>query len=141
MKQGIQTFLAEAGESGCYALAIIQIACEETRREIDPVSALQRGISAGYIHYNEKDANDSDNFFVKDPAAFLTLLTGEGWTVEKVFPEYRIGPGERAVDRWERVVTGKVIGHFRLPEWDSLINSQTVARGKIASRRIFRRKR
>jgi hypothetical protein len=43
------------------------------------------------------------------------------------------------VDRWERVRTGAVTGHFRLPDWDSLHDSQTVKYGKIVSRRVFRR--
>lgn len=139
MRQGIQTFMAEAGESACYALDIVKIAERVTGKEIDPLAALYGAISSGFIHYNESDQNDNDNLFVRDPAAFLSSLTGSRWTVEKAGSDYQARPGEYVVDRWERVRTGTVIGHFRLPDWDSLADSQTVKYGKIASKRVFRR--
>ena len=135
MKPGIQTFLAEAGEAGCYALCIIEIAERATARKFDTAYSLEAGVQAGMIHYGAP--SDGDNFFVRDPAGFLTLLTGVGWLVEKVAADYVPSLGEYVVDRWER----GTIGHFRLPDWDSLIGSQTVANGKIASRRVFRRRR
>jgi hypothetical protein len=140
MKQGIQTFLSEAGEAACYALDILKIAERESfNGNPDVVNSLSIGIKQGYIYYNEKDPNDSDNFFVKDPAALLAMFAGGRWTVEKVGPDYVPARGEYVVDRWERVKTGAVIGHFRLPDWDSLQDSQTVRYGKIVSKRVFRR--
>ena len=139
MKSGIQTLLGEAGEAACYALDIIEIAERERRQRLDPIEALCQGIERGYIHYNEKDPNDNDNFFVENPPALLALLAGGKWTVEKTGPNYIPAHGEYVVDRWERVRTGAVIGHFRLPDWDSLHNSQTVKYGKIVSKRVFRR--
>jgi hypothetical protein len=138
MKQGIQTLLAEAGEAACYALAIIEIAERVTGRKADPLDALYQGIERGYIYYNEQDQNDNDNFFVEDPPALLAMLTGVRWTVEKTGPEYVPARGEYVVDRWERAITGAVIAHFRLPDWDSLYDSQTVRYGRIVSRRVFR---
>ena len=141
MKEGIQILMAEAGEAACYALCIIKIAEEETRRPIDVLGSIERGIEAKMIHYNEKDRNDPDNFFVNDPAGFLTLLTGEGWTLEKTGPEYITQHGEQIVDRWEsKGVTG-ISGHFRRPDWDSWPGSKAVMYGKIVSRRVFRRKK
>jgi hypothetical protein len=141
MKPGIQTFFGEAGEAGCYAFDIAEIAERVIGIDLDPVKAIYRGIERGYIHYNEKDPNDNDNFFVENPPAFLAMLAGEKWTVEKTGPDYRPKPGEYVVDRWERVRTGTVIGHFRLPDWDSITNSQTVKYGKIVSKRVFRKVR
>jgi hypothetical protein len=141
MKQGIQTLLGEAGEASCYALDILEIAERELRggSKIDVLEALYLGIERGYIYYNEKDPNDNDNFFVKDPAALLGMIAGGRWTVKKAGPDYIPVKGEHVVDRWERVKTGAVIGHFRLPDWDSLSSSMTVRYGKIASKRVFRR--
>jgi hypothetical protein len=141
MRSGIQTLLGEAGEAACYALDILEIAEREMRggQKLDPVDALYLGIDRGYIYYNEKDPNDNDNFFVKDPAAFLAMFAGGRWTVEKAGPDYVPVRGEYVVDRWERVKTGAVIGHFRLPDWDSLHDSMTVRYGKIVSKRVFRR--
>ena len=139
MKEGIQTFLAEAGESACYALCIVRIAEMFTRREFDPLTALQRGIELGCIKYNPADANDNDNFYVERPDDFLGLLTGELWSVTKEPADYKWGQGEFVVERWERSRPANVTGHFRLPNWDSLVWSQTVKYGKVASLRVFRR--
>jgi hypothetical protein len=138
MKQGIQTFMAEAGEAACYALCIIRIAEMSTRREFDPLVALQRGIDLGQIKYNPADANDNDNFFVERPDDYLGLLTGELWNVTKESADYKWGSGEFVVERWERVRPASTTGHFRLPSWDPLIGSQTVKFGKVASLRVFR---
>jgi hypothetical protein len=139
MRQGIQTFLSEAGEAACYALAILEIAERERGQKLDTIDALCQGIDRGYIHYNEADPNDCNNFFVEYPSAFLSLFAGSRWTVGKVGPDYVPARGEYVVDRWERVRTGTVIGHFQLPDWDSLVDSQTVRYGKIVSKRVFRR--
>jgi hypothetical protein len=139
MRAGIQTLLGEAGEAACYALDILEIAERERGQRLDLIGALYLGIERGYIHYNEADPNDDNNFFVEDPPALLSLFAGGRWIVEKVGPDYTPAPGEHVVDRWERMRTGVVIGHFRLPDWDSLHDSQTVRYGKIVSKRIFRR--
>ena len=139
MKAGFQTFLDEAGDAACYALDIIQIAIFDTGRNFDPINALDVGIGRGYIHYNEFNQDDNENFFVKDPAAFLSALTGKIWTVTKERPEYVAAEGEYVVERWERQVSGRLISHFRLPDWDSLADSKTVRYGAIASKRVFRR--
>lgn len=139
MRAGIQTLLGEAGEAACYALDILEIAERVSGCKLDPVEALYQGIGRGFIYYNEGDPNDNDNFFVEDPGALLAMAAGGRWTVEKTGPGYAAAPGEYVVDRWERVKTGTVIGHFRLPDWDSLYDSMTVRYGKIVSKRVFRR--
>lgn len=139
MKQGIQTFLSEAGEAACYALDIVKIAERVTGRDMDPIMSFYDAVAAGLIHYNEQDPNDNNNFFVTDPARLLSCLTGIPWTVEKADADYLAKSGEYVVDRWERRKTGAVIGHFRLPDWDSLADSQTVKYGSIVSKRVFRR--
>lgn len=137
MKQGIQTFFGEIGEAACYALVIIQIAIEESKKQLDPVAMLELGIHIGMIHYTTPE--DNDNFFVKDPALFLTTISGIDWAVTKENADYIAKQGERVVERWERKITGSTIGHFRLPEWDSLIDSKTVKYGQLVSKRVFRR--
>ncbi|MDR0586034.1 MAG: DUF261 domain-containing protein [Treponema sp.] len=139
MRSGIQTLLGEAGEAACYALDILEIAERARRRNLDLISALYQGIERGYIYYNENNPDDNNNFFVENPAALLSMFAGGRWTVEKADPDYIPAPGEYVVDRWERTKTGAVIGHFRLPDWDSLHDSMTVRYGKIVSKRVFRR--
>lgn len=139
MKEGIQTFLLEAGEAGCYALSIIKIAERVTKKHIDVVDALELGISRGFIYYNERSQADNDNFYVNNPADFLGILTGDQWLVNYASASYKEMPEEYIVDRWERSRTGVTTAHFRLPDWDGLTDSQSVKYGKIASKRVFRR--
>ena len=140
MKQGIQTFFDEAGDAMCYAIDIVELARRikgQSEDDANIVADLERGIAAGHIHYSWDNPDDSDNFFVTDPSAFLSSLTGQKWTVRKEDAAYFPRPGELIVQRWERQVTGQTIGHFRLPDWDSLIDSKTVKLGKIVSLRVF----
>jgi hypothetical protein len=136
MKAGIQTFFGEAGEAACYALDLINVAEEFLQGEVDPCSALLGGIDRKFIHYSWNDAEDNDNFYVSKPAEFLEYLTGRKWKVVKTIPDYEPKPGEYVIQRWERTKTGAIIGHFRRPNWDSLVSSATVRLGTIVSLRI-----
>jgi hypothetical protein len=142
MRNGIQTFLQEAGEAACYALSIIKIAEEVLGKELPCSESLLMGIDGGYIHYTWNNPNDNDNFFVKDPAGFLSALTGERVMVRKVegpqaVAAWKAGKNEYTVQCWQRNRTGQLVTHFRRPEWDSLVSSVTVQQGKLASLRIF----
>lgn len=139
MEAGIQTFLEEAGEASCYALCIIKLAEMITGKYFPVVETLNDCIAKKFIYYNVNNKNDNDNFFVSAPDKMLSYLTGVKWSVSKEIAEYRMKVDEWCVQRWERTKAGAVIGHFRLPEWDSLIDSQTVKYGKMISKRIFRK--
>lgn len=151
MKPGIQTFFAEAGEAACYALCGIDVADEWALDlvarglhlpvvEHDPCQALLEGVEKKRIHYNADDANDEQNFYVDDMAGFLEDLTGVPWRVEKASPDTPIPPGSYAIERYERFVTGAVLGHFariraKRP-FNSLSRSLCVERGRLVSLRI-----
>jgi hypothetical protein len=138
MREGIQTFLQEAGEAACYALDIIKIAEEVTGREPDIVASLLLGVDRGYIHYSWNNPNDNDNFYVEKPAEYLAALTGKPCRVRKVADVgYKAGAKEYTVQCWQRNKTGYLVTHFRRPAWDSLVSSVTVSQGKLESLRIF----
>jgi len=135
----IQTFFQEAGEAACYALCIAKIAERITGNAIEPIDALLGGIERKFIHYNWSDPEDPDNFYVNNPEAFLCLLTGKRATVIKTDNiNYRPASNEYIAERWERPTAKMVYSHFRLQEWDSLRDSQTVKYGKLVSLRVFR---
>ena len=136
---GVQTFLSEAGESACYALSILKIANKITGKYFPVVETLSDCIAKKFIHFNMANPNDDDNFFVSNPDKMLSHLTGIKWSVSKESADYQLKVDEWLVQRWERVRTGVTTGHFRLPDWDSIINSQTVKYGKVVSTRIFRK--
>jgi hypothetical protein len=142
MREGIQTFLQEAGEAACYALDIVKIAEEVLEKELPCAESLLIGIDKGYIHYTWNNPNDNDNFYVNDPPAFLSALTGKKVTVRTIEGAAAIAAwepkeNEYTVQCWQRVKTGALITHFRRPKWDSLTYSVTVAQGNLASLRIF----
>ena len=118
---------------------IIKLAEMQTGKEFGVIETLTLCIDKGFIYYNFNNQNDDNNFFVKNPDKMLTFLTDIAWSVSKEPATYRLALGEWEIDRWERVKTGVTTGHFRLPEWDSLQDSQTVKFGNLASKRIFRK--
>lgn len=138
MRQGIQTFFGEVGEAACYALDLIDLALEGLGdSEIGvPAQLLAKGIAKGCIHYDWDNPEDNDNFYVNDPEGFLYEMTGRKWSVRKEPPEYVLVPGEMVIERWERQVTGQVMGHFRRPKFDSVLDSKTVKFGRLVSLRI-----
>jgi hypothetical protein len=136
---GIQTFFKAAGEAACYALCIIRLAEKITCKSIEPIEALIIGIKHLAVYYNWENPDDGDNFFVNAPDAFLGMLTGKHITVRKVDNiGYQPALNEYIVERWERPTPKMIYAHFKLPDWDSLYNSQTVKYGKIASLRVFK---
>lgn len=141
MKAGIQTFLQEAGEAACYALSIIKIAEEVLDKELPVVESLLIGIDKGYIHYTWDNPNDNDNFFVSEPALFLSELIGRQVRIRRIegaeVANWHAKDNEYTVQCWQRNKTGTVITHFRRPTWDSLVNSVTVRLGKLVSLRVF----
>jgi hypothetical protein len=139
MESGIQSLCESAGDNACYFLAICKIGERITGKTFNFEVEAYRSASLGELYLNLKNYKDTDNFFVNKPGELLSRLTGQRWTCMKAEANYQCKPGEWEVERWERSVTGKVIGHFRLPDWDSLQNSQTVKYGKIVSKRIFRK--
>lgn len=133
MKQGIQSFFLSAGLTGCYCFSIIKIAENILKTEIDAVTALQEGIKNKFIRVNEKNYSQGDNFYVLEPAKFLTFLSGWKCDVKKEDAGYKPKDGEIIVERWD--CNGN--SHFKLPDWDSLQNSQVVKYGEIKSLRVF----
>ena len=144
MRSGIQTIFAEAGEAACYALSLGMVAEKWIRGNVDMVyeqdacQVLLIGIGNEDIYYNESNTNDNNNFYVEDPAGLLRSLTSRNWEVFKADADYVPRPGEFAIQRWERVKTGAVLGHFRLRDWDPIKDSTTVRLGSIVSQRICR---
>jgi hypothetical protein len=139
MKSGIQSFFTAAGETACYALSVIKIAELETNKKFDVLTALEAGIDKKFIRFNYENYSDNYNFFMDYPDRFLSYLTGDIWSVQFETADYIPRDGEYVVERWERKKTGATTAHFRLPDWDSLRDSQTVKYGQIVSTRLFRR--
>jgi hypothetical protein len=138
MTDGIQTFLSEAGESGCYAICLVKVAEKYKKKELDLIKSLELGIEKRCILYNKKDRNDNDNFYVINPATFLFYLTGKHWNCRKENYPYTAKRGEYIIERWERNKTGVITGHFDMQDFHPIENSLTVQYGKIVSYRVLK---
>lgn len=139
MIQGIQNFMAEAGEAGCYVLCLASVTEEDIKKDLDIFRAMLIGVDGGAVYYNYKNANDNRNFYVEDAEKFLNLIAGGKWEVRKEGPHYQPLRSEYEITRWERVKTGATSGHFNRPNWEPYLGSLTVKYGKIISKRICRR--
>lgn len=120
------------GEYGCYFLSLVELAERLTGKRIDAVEA--------YIDALIKRRTDGEATML-DPAAVLSAMTGGRWTVRKEEAGYRPLDGEAEVLLFQN----RTYSHFVLGDgaggvlYDPLGNSNTVANGHIAGKRIFAR--
>lgn len=129
MEEGIQTFFKIIGDCGCYVLTLIKFAENYTGKKLDCIEVIRHALFNEWL---------DEDMFVRDPAAILKVITGARWEVTKALSPSE-EPGTFNIERWERVTTKETLSHFKLPDWDSLENSQTVKFGKIVSYRVLRR--
>ena len=138
MKDNIQFFLKEAGQSACYTLCLIRVAEKYLKKDLDVVKAMQIGIEKRCIDYKDGDTEYEDNFYVRCPETFLFYLTGVHWEVRKETYPYNARKGEYVINRYERQRTGCISAHFEMDDFHPIANSLTVKYGRIASVRVLR---
>ena len=124
---GIQSFCGALGKWSCYAFCILKIAELITGKQYDVVNEILIANKRGWIKYNWDNHNDEENLYVLNPDAWIFYLTGMRLTVKKVYEKPDHG---FIVECWNSL-------HFRLPDWDSMSYSNSVANGKITSWRVF----
>ena len=135
------------GKWGCYFLSILRKAEEVLGRDLDPMGEFSNSVTEGFLR--------SADSFVLDPARLLASFIGGTWTVLKAgvgadsagrpydLPlAYKCDSREVEILRYEIAGTE---GHFVLGDgvggiaWDSFGKSITASKGKLVSKRIFRR--
>ena len=130
MTAGIQALFKSIGEDGCYALCIIELG-RRGRLDRDCVDIIEQAIQMKALR---------QDMFVLDPALLLSLAGGGQWTVRIESATYVPLSTEMSVEYWKYTASdGTVYGHFILPDWDSLGESNTRKYGKCVSKRIFTR--
>lgn len=134
-----QSFYLSVGNYGCYALQLVNLARTYTGEPLDDTTALLTGIHAGYLTFDFANYSNQEAFYVQDPCGFLKLLTGKSWTVRKTSASYKLKEGEYAINFYakSKADADKGIGHFDVETYHTLQNSQTIAKGKIYSKRVF----
>lgn len=137
MRNGMQNLAYSLGSTGCYTLCLIDVAEEYSGKKIDILAVVEDAISKGYIYYNWENWNDPDNFFVKQPALFLEMLTGKKWTVSHdLAGKEKRKENEYIIRRYECKQTGTTKAHFERDVFKPYLNSRTVRYGEEVSTRV-----
>jgi len=138
MKAGIQRIFEHIGESGCFALCIIE-APQRGRPEQDAVNIILKARTLGVL---EEDMTVVDSII--DGVRYSNLMTmasgGARWTQAIKGPDYIAQAGELIVEHWKYIdKEGQEHTHFMLHDWDPLGDSQTAKFGRCYEKRVFRR--
>lgn len=140
----LQQFFKMAADNSCYADCIIKLACQITGKSHNLTNigkALDVAFDGGFVDVNRKDYSDYYRAFtVLDPAGFLSSLTGKTFEVRKENPSYSCKKGEFEVLFYALSPENadKGIGHFVFKGYDPLKTSNTVLKGSVYSKRIFK---
>ena len=133
MKAGIQTFFKNVGDYACLVFCIIKIAETYTGKQFDPVAVISIALEKKWL---------DEDMYVRYPEEFMSYLCGGRWAYEhaNILPSGQMNEIEFYIERWEWAKKpNEISNHFRLKEWDSLEDSQTVKYGQIVSYRILRK--
>ena len=134
MQNGIQSFYLCLGNEACFFLQLLNIAEKSSGHNIDVETAAWLCSIKGFIDMNWKDLTDKKNFTINKHAAILELFTGKRWLYTKESPSYKAKKNEYIIDEWQN---GSYT-HFDSDGFHSLQKSNTIANGKIISRRVFK---
>lgn len=102
----------------------------------DKIKIIEKIIKTGYVDFNWNNYNDDNNFYVKNPAGVLELLTGKKWSVTKELPSYKKEKREYLIEYWYKAP----YGHFARTKksFNSLQTSNCVKNGVLHSYRVAR---
>ncbi|MDR2304139.1 MAG: DUF261 domain-containing protein [Treponema sp.] len=127
-----QKLMKTLGEYGCYFLSVVHLAEELTNKRIDAIQSCLAAMDNKWL---------DDEITMLNPEAVLHSLTGKRFVVRKEEPAYSPKEGEYEVllfrnGSFDHFVLGDGKGKVA---YDPLGNSNSVASGKLTSKRIFKR--
>jgi hypothetical protein len=131
-----QKVMERIGAEGCYFLSLVYAAEAATGKRIDAVEVYEAAVKLSLMH---------EDCYMVNPARIMEIMTGQKWTGRHGPSDYRPGPGEVMVMRYEHKTTSKTFTHFVIVDdrgnvkYDPLGASNTVRLGQPVSSRIFAR--
>lgn len=117
----IQSKLLKIGNYGCYFLCLLH-ATKHGDSEI--IELYDYFCQKGYM---------TEDCYIQDPIKILKYLRGDNYRIERT--EKLPAKYDFYVEHWYNEKTK--LGHFTLPDFDPLGNSNTRLNGKIDSYRVF----
>lgn len=145
MINSIQKLAEELGEWGCYFFSLCWLAEDTQGLQLNYLSEYADAKSKGMFdeQCNVTDGGRLFTFLCHTPISYTVVKAGEGHPLPL---DYKLLPGEREILRYEYIdSTGKTWAHFVVGDgnqkclFDPLGDSNSVAKGKVVSRRIIRR--
>lgn len=124
---GVQDYMAHIKDGGCLFLCLCTIIEEVTGIHADVIGIITKSIQNGWI---------SGDYTVNDSLAILNAFTGKKFKrieVKKLPDE--IKEKQFTIEKWYNEKTG--FNHFRRRFVDTLLNSQTVKKGKFECYYIY----
>jgi hypothetical protein len=126
-----QRIMKTIGEYGCYFLSLVHLSEELTGKRIDAIEA--------FLYARQQKWIDDDCSMIA-PDSVLSRLAGKSFAVTKEDASYRAKEGEYEILQFQN----GAFKHFVLGDgtgrvsYDPLGDSNTVAKGTIIGKRIFR---
>jgi hypothetical protein len=131
MIDAIQRVALQIGRYGCYFLCLLKLS-ENFGFNQDVFYWYTVAENAKWM--GEDPTLPGQRCFVFKPEELLGSLLGKRMSLRKEGPLYVAKPGELEILRKE--IPG-ISGHFVLPDWDPMGESNTGTNGVVVSKRIF----
>lgn len=131
-----QKIAETVGASGCYFLSLLRLAEARMGIPIDVLKAYDLAVSRDLMR---------PDCYVTDPGALLELFIPGAWAIRHEGADYKAGPEELEILRYELALTGETKSHFVVGDgsgrvaFDPYGESRTVREGRLVSKRIARR--
>lgn len=124
---GVQDLMKNIDSGGCLFLCLCTIIEEVTGKPADIAGIVHKSRLAGWL---------SSDYTVEDSLAILNFFTGKTFKRVEVskLPDV-IKDNEFTIEKWYNKTTG--YDHFRRRFVDTLLNSQTVKKGKLVGYYIY----
>lgn len=145
MIKDVQKLAKELADYGCYYFSLCYLAEDIQGIRLNYFDEYADAKSKGMFDDQGcvKDAGKLFTLLCHAPIAYAVVKSGEGHSLPL---DYKLLPGEREILRFEYVdSTGKTWVHFVVGDgnqkclYDPYGNSNSVAKGKVISRRIIRK--
>lgn len=121
----IQEVTSALGNYGCYFLSILR----HFNQEENCIKWFRKAVGLKYM---------GADCYLERPDLIAQMVSGKRWKIFKAAPDYKLGPKEWEVLRYELKRPGVTTAHFVLPDWDPLGKSVTRSQGQLVSKRVFK---
>lgn len=111
----------------------MELAERYTGKKFDLFDVAEHCINSGWVQFNWKNYDDSENFYIVSPTEILNYLTNKKWVVRKQPADYVIQKDDYVIAMW--AYNNKT--HFVMDDYHTTQFSNCTTYGKVDSYRVF----